>query len=143
MKKMRILGALLLISMMFVLIGCSAEANNKENVSTKTGEQLITSDDLNQIVLEKKSGYVYIGRPTCDECKEFKPILDKTIKDKHLVYYFNTDKNRDTELYDTLIALFSVESIPLLLEIEDGQEIQRLEYTTDENKINEFFGNEE
>jgi len=50
--------------------------------------------------------WIYIGRPTCEECKRFSPVLKEVFKEnnKH-IYYYNIDiarKENEQEMINML-----------------------------------------
>ncbi len=50
---------------------------------------------------DKTTGFVYVGRPTCEDCQAFQPILKKELKKKttrpQKMAYYNTDKASEKE----------------------------------------------
>lgn len=52
----------------------------------------INPKEVESVVTDKKDEIIYIGRPSCPDCKKFKPELEKVLKDKHKsIYYFNIE----------------------------------------------------
>ena len=89
---------------------------------------LIPIDDVtlkNMFNEENRSFFVYVGRPTCPFCNEYRPHLEETIKEKEdiTVYYFDTDDNRENPYFAEVITKLGIESVPFLIYIEDGKVI--------------------
>lgn len=55
---------------------------------------------------DKTTGFVYVGRPTCEDCQAFQPILKKELKKttRPKMAYYNTDKASEKSR-DDMIAL--------------------------------------
>lgn len=91
----------------------------------------INTDKFNDLVKSKGMNIIYIGRETCGECREVKPILEEVLKSKKLkVYYYDTKKAKKRE-YDKLklcIDNLKIETVPLILCYKDGKEVARFDY---------------
>lgn len=124
------------IVLIFFLLGCDTKKNTKQDnfveINTKTFESL----------LEKKEEHnVYIGRPTCPDCKKFKPILEKNIPKGKKVFYYNTDNRRNEKGFEDIIKKFNVNSVPVVLKIKDKKLLSKLEFTDKPEDINNFLEN--
>lgn len=86
----------------------------------------ITREELNKRISKNENIYVYIGRPTCPDCKEFEPELKDILNkmNKKLLYY-NTEvpASQKQEIRDYL-EKYNVKTIPCILYIEDGKTIK-------------------
>ncbi|WP_124065043.1 thioredoxin family protein [Clostridium sp. E02] len=77
--------------------------------------------ELSDIVQSSNSAYIYFGRPTCPDCSDFIPILEKELQlAKTNVYYFNTDRFNKEPEYENVIKTFQIIWIPALYETESG-----------------------
>ncbi|WP_195572509.1 thioredoxin family protein [Paenibacillus sp. 1001270B_150601_E10] len=90
----------------------------------------MSNQQLETFLTEKKSGFVYVGRPTCPVCQEFEPKLVKEVKaNKAEVHYFNTDEGRkeNEEKMVEMLNSLNISTVPALLYIRDGQEVERID----------------
>ena len=101
----------------------------------------IESQDVLDFLSEKKTGFMYIGRPTCPSCKVFAPILTKDVKaEGYTVYYYDTDvANSDKDLKTETLDALSVTGVPTFMYIKDGVEVERLSNTQSEEALREFI----
>lgn len=106
------------------------------SVLTSVGNQ-----DVLDFLSEKKTGFLYVGRPTCSVCQVFAPILTKVVEaENYEVFYYDTDAaNDDKELKSEVLAAISVTSVPTFMYIENGVEVERLDDTSSEEKLREFI----
>ena len=94
MKKFIFITCLLLI-----ISGCSHTTSTHTIVqdSSLSGIHDISYQELNKKMKEKDTFVLYIGRPDCQDCQEFSPIIEQYLQ-KHpgvYLYYFNTKAYRD------------------------------------------------
>ena len=82
-----------------MISGCSHAASTHVIEKDFSKEQIIEVDyeKIQQMIDNKDDFVLYIGRPDCNDCKEFEPYLKKYLKNNKGVYlyYFNTKKYRD------------------------------------------------
>lgn len=100
----------------------------------------ITKEELNEKISKNEKIYVYIGRPTCPDCKAFEPQLENILNkiNKKLLYY-NTEvpASQKQEIRDYL-ENYNVKSIPCILYIENGKTI-KLYDCQNTKEVNEFI----
>lgn len=116
----------LLLTFLLVLLGCNSVEVTKvdddiENdgirfskdypsVSVSNVYKYATLDNVIEII-EKGSGIIYLGFPTCPWCKEAVPVLNEAAKDRKIkeIFYYNFREIREnnTEGYQTLVSLLS------------------------------------
>ena len=103
----------------------------------------VTNEEVSTFLENDQSGFLYVGRPTCPVCREFKPMLEDASQiTGQIVYYYNTDEGRkqDEEKLGVLLDQLEIESVPALLYIENGEEADRLTPgTMDEESIADFL----
>lgn len=90
----------------------------------------MSNQQLETFLTEKKSGFIYVGRPTCPVCQEFEPKLVKEVKaNKAEVHYFNTDEGRkeNEEKMVEMLNSLNISTVPALLYFKDGQEVERID----------------
>ncbi len=81
----------------------------------------LTSQDVVDFFAQKKSGFIYVGRPTCPHCQAFAPVLTSVVKVNNLtVYYYNTDANNSNEKHDDALTLLNITGVPTFLYVKDG-----------------------
>ena len=70
----------------------------------RTGDEIVN-------ILEKGTGVVFLGFPSCPWCQSYAGYLSEVAKDKGLdkIYYYNIEKDRadNTELYQKLVSILS------------------------------------
>ena len=132
--KIRYISVIFLIVSIIMAIVLVANNRNKTIVSIGSDIEIsndnllidITRDDLNKKISDNENFFIYIGRPTCPDCKEFKPKLQEILKDvKKQMFYYNTEvpASQKQELREYL-QTFKIESIPCILYIKDGKAIK-------------------
>lgn len=116
----------LLLTFLLVLAGCNSVEITKVEDDIKTdgikfnseysgvGKDNIyeyaTYDNVIE-TLNKGTGIIYLGFPTCDLCKKIVPVLDEVAKkrnvDNILYYNFKDIRDNKTKEYQELVALIS------------------------------------
>lgn len=70
--------------------------------------------------------YVYFGRPTCIDCRNFeKYLLDVLSENNVEIFYFNTDYWRDKEGAQEIFSEFEIDTVPQLINIDSEGNIRR------------------
>lgn len=115
-----------------------------ESNSTEPDYSLLTSLDSQSVIdfiNNGKTGFIYVGRPTCPSCKQFAPILTQFVKEQGtLIYYYDTDvANEDKPLKTETINLIEVTSVPTFLYIENGVIVDRLGNTNSKSALEAFI----
>ena len=118
MKQRKVILSLLIFLFGMLLIACG-------NETIEPGLQEIGNEEFSEIVTsESLDGYfVYIGRPTCQYCRIFEPILQETLEDLEItMYYFQTAKARydDEQTMLALLAPLNIEGIPIIVYLVNG-----------------------
>jgi len=112
----------LLIIAMFILgsflVAC-------ENETSPLGLYEIGNEEFAEIVASNsESGYlVYIGRPTCQYCRQLEPILEEALHYlESSMYYFQTAKARymDEDKMLELLDPLGIDGIPIIIHLVDG-----------------------
>lgn len=102
----------------------------------------VDSQAVIDFIAEKKTGFLYAGRPTCPHCQVFAPILTGVVKEKGLtVFYYDTDAaNANAEKKKEALGVIGVTGVPSFMYIEDGVIVERLENVSSEAALLEFVG---
>lgn len=100
----------------------------------------INSQGVLDLLANKKSGFIYAGRPTCPHCQVFAPILTEVVAEKNwTVYYFNTDATQgETGRGDALDAL-EISVVPSFVYVKNGKVAARLQDTASRDALIEFI----
>ena len=128
-----------------ILIGSAVYfyANQKEkNFNPMTD---INSTQIQKLMDNSKTGYIYIGRPTCEECQDFLPKLKSIlIKKERKIFYYNTDDARKENQYKLVKELnnLDVKIVLTILYVKKGKISEKLEGSTDKSKIEKFLAHE-
>ncbi|MBC1501761.1 thioredoxin family protein [Listeria weihenstephanensis] len=87
----------------------------------------IGNSGMKAIFEDKKTGYVYIGRPTCPDCEPFQKKLVKALEaTDRQAFYYNTDKAREADKnYTAIIKRMGVRVVPTLIYYTRGLETDR------------------
>lgn len=94
----------------------------------------IKKSEVQELIADKETCWVYVGRPSCPDCVEFYPKLNEFLeKNKLSILYYNTEcraskKKLEREYYNSL----GVKSVPSIIRIEDG--VVKKVYNT-QNKV--------
>lgn len=95
----------------------------QENKFRQTGFNQIHLDDLEDLLIKKKTATVYIGGEESPACRDIFPELEMYLyrKQKSILSYSTTEDrdNNLTKLMEILDEL-GVNAVPAVLEIEDG-----------------------
>lgn len=137
MKKISLLP-LISIVMVSIFMVFLITSNNSSTLTDIDSDQL-----TNLLDEESELQYLYIGRPTCPICVEFQPILEEVIQEEEIdVYYYNTDVAREenSSILSEMMENLDVTSVPTLMAIENGTEVNRLVGESTKEEI-QFFLN--
>lgn len=99
-------------------------------------QKLISNLDM------KKDIWIYIGRPTCEECKKFAPVLEETFREKQQkIYYYNTDSERNTNEEDMLgvIDRLNVQIVPTVIHLKGGEVVKESIGYKDKKNLEKVF----
>ncbi len=116
----------LLLTFLIVLVGCKSPKITKVDDDIKTDSirfkneyDMVSKDNLYEYatylnvtdMLDKGTGIIYFGFPTCTLCKEVVPILDNAAKEKKvktiLYYNFKEIRKNNTAEYQKLAGILS------------------------------------
>ena len=124
MKRRQVILSLLMFLFSILLAACEADSPvlGLYEISNEEFSEIVTSENVN--------GYfVYIGRPTCQYCREIEPILQETLEDLEMtMYYFQTAKARydDEEKMLALLAPLNIDGIPIIVHLVNGRVVDYL-----------------
>ena len=84
------------------------------NQSESYGLVPINSTNWSNIISDNEKTFVYVGRESCEQCSAFKPMLETTIEDNKIkFYYFDTDVNEKVK--DEIIKRYNIIAVPSLV----------------------------
>lgn len=119
-NKTHILSFIILMVLLFLLTGC-----------TKQKKYMTGIDNLDFFNTHINT-YVYFGRPTCIDCKNFEPYLLDVLSENNIeVYYFNTDYWRDREGTQDIFSKYEIDSVPQIISIDSEGNISRYYFDED------------
>ncbi|SQC85168.1 copper amine oxidase-like protein [Clostridium perfringens] len=112
----------------------------KESLNDKEVYDSFTNKitDINQLINNELSGYIYFGRDTCPNCLKFNEFLKEEYiqKEDLLIYKFDTDYWRNDENFTTVLDNYKISSIPTLILINNDKSYETLEFNNNnENDI--------
>lgn len=74
----------------------------------------INSTNWSNIISDNEKTFVYVGRESCEQCSVFKPMLETTIEDNKIkFYYFDTDVNENVK--DEIIKRYNIIAVPSIV----------------------------
>ena len=84
------------------------------NQSESYGLVPINSTNWSNIISDNEKTFVYVGRESCEQCSTFKPMLETTIEDNKIkFYYFDTDVNEKVK--DEIIKRYNIIAVPSIV----------------------------
>lgn len=103
----------------------------------------INQRQIESIITAKKDATIYIGRPSCPDCKKFTPILEKNLEDNHKsIYYFDIESTgKEKYLIKEYLKSLGVSYIPIVVVIKNGKVIQLLKGEKDFIQIKKLIVN--
>ncbi|MBF2472730.1 thioredoxin family protein [Listeria welshimeri] len=148
MKKILLLIAI--ITAVLTLGACGEDKKELEEKVNQTEKEsatflnTISTKDFKQQMADKTTGFVYVGRPTCEDCQAFQPILKKELKERKLnqnMNYYNTDKASEKSR-DDMIALLKkmdIDSVPTMVYLKDGKVVSTYAATDEPEKLTHWM----
>lgn len=130
MKK--ILLTIALLGTVFLSFGCTKKNSNLVEISYS---------EFADKVKNRESFVVYVGSATCSHCSEFKPTLEKVIKENGLTVYY-LDRSKFTSAQDSAVKdKVQLQGTPTLCNIVEGnaQNDTNLVGTKDYDSTVEYF----
>ena len=117
MKQRRVILSLIMVLFGILLVACGSNSEpGLHEIGNEEFAELVASDN-------EAGHWVYIGRPTCQYCRELEPILEEALHDLGApMYYFQTAKARyaDEDKMLELLAPLNLEGIPIIVHLVDG-----------------------
>ncbi|MBC2185920.1 thioredoxin family protein [Listeria sp. FSL L7-0253] len=148
MKKILLLLAL--ITVVLTLGACGDNQKETEEKASQTEKEsstflnTISTKDFKQKMADKTTGFVYVGRPTCEDCQAFQPILKKELEKRQpnqKMAYYNTDKASEKSR-DDMIALLKemdIDSVPTMVYLKDGKVVSTYAATDEPEKLTKWM----
>jgi len=145
-KNKIILSSILLIIAIFIIIFVW-RSNHQKNNFLENSEFIVSirSDELREKLDNDERFFIYVGRPTCSDCRRVYPQLAKSVDDSQTyIYYYNTDRERPHELFEDLIATLDIDAVPAIIYVDKGQVISKVVEDEIKNKnfIDDFIANQ-
>ncbi|WP_099222243.1 DUF6568 family protein [Listeria costaricensis] len=116
------------------------DAASETKSAAKSFLTTISTADFKQKMADKETGFIYVGRPSCEDCQAFQPILQKELADrgyKDKLAYYNTDKasekNRDDMVQ--LLEGMSIDSVPTMVYLKNGKVVSTYSATDSQKKL--------
>ncbi|MBX4268548.1 thioredoxin domain-containing protein [Clostridium estertheticum] len=131
MIKKKVLKTCIIIIVMILGIGsfylARVHGNSKENNEIPTTSKVkilldINKESLAEKIENKESFLVYIGRPSCPDCRKFTPKLEKKLTDTNKqILYYNTEvhasKKQEMRVY---LNSLGIKSVPTIMGVSKG-----------------------
>lgn len=109
----------------------------------------ITYESFIQMMEEKKSFIVYIGRPTCSDCSNFEPMFIEAVKGFDLsqdILYLNVARiHENAEEWSIFKKRYNIQYTPTIAQIKNGVIENMIGWTPEQGldmkKINIYLNN--
>jgi len=105
-----------------------------------TFSEKIQSKNVDLLLNQDISGFIYFGRDTCVDCLSFNFVLKEVI-DKYdglVIHKFDTDDWRQHEEFHTILDLYGIDNVPTLLYISDEEKISKFSFVN--KTLEEIYG---
>ena len=135
MKDVRKIKVILMIILNLIVVGCQSTTKQDQiptNIPTEDNFSVMI-DDIDLLINDELSGFVYFGRDTCPNCLSFNGILNDIVKNSNdlIIHKYDTDKWRDHEAFQEILDKYGVSGIPSLIYINDNGTYEVFESTKD------------
>ncbi|MCU7208235.1 MULTISPECIES: thioredoxin family protein [Bacillota] len=80
-------------------------------------------DNIDTLLEDNLTGFVYFGRDTCSNCLNFNGLLGSLLLEYNqlIIYKFDTDVWRNHEKFNNILKKYNISEIPTLINIKkDG-----------------------
>ncbi|PFR94430.1 hypothetical protein COK43_02585 [Bacillus cereus] len=140
MKKINIKRIVPALFLVIIILGTIIYLWGQKN----TGKSFIevNNQELVQLLNSKEKFSLYIGRPTCPQCKELEPILKELLKESDReIYYYNVDDARSENEAEMkrLIKSLGVTVVPTIEYIENGNVADKIVGLQKKQEIKSFL----
>lgn len=141
-----ILFVVLIVSSSFFLV----DKVTPDKIPLKNTPRIIDiySDDALDILTNNNSEYPLIflfSRETCPSCVESYPVISKvfnTLPIEFSIFYYDTDKNRNTKTFKEIINMLNIETVPTIVIVRGNKilaKIDNLDILMDAEKLNQVI----
>lgn len=135
-KKSIIVLAITLIALFGAKFSYDYYQDNYSKMSDVSVEEITTIDEMNRVLEENETVYVYVGRPNCGDSDDFEEYFVSMMEDNNIdnLYYFNiksiTDEYSENKEYKEMLdEEFGVMYTPTLAKFENGELVLKSEWT--------------
>lgn len=92
------------------------EQRTEENVHPISYQQLLDKRD------DERFSLVYVGRPDCPDCQKYqKRLYNVAFAQRIPIYYYNTQKDRETASFNEILQTLSLTEVPALYIVGNDQ----------------------
>jgi hypothetical protein len=137
---------------LFLIVGCNKAAeetkkseHDAEVIDRVEGIQMITYEELSSKLNQSVDFLLYIGRPDCQDCQAFYPVLEQTLNDNpdYGIYYLDIKEFRDATrkddaseeeilFYENLQEKLQFDWVPTLQRWVNGEVVSSYQYLSRE-----------
>ncbi|WP_002144581.1 thioredoxin family protein [Bacillus cereus] len=140
MKKLNKKKFFLALFIVIIILGTVIYFFGQKNAEKSLVE--VSNQELVQLLKSKENFSLYIGRPTCPQCKELEPILKDLLKESDKeIYYYNVDDARTENEAEMkrLIKSLGVTVVPTIEYIENGNVVDKIVGLQKKQEIKNFL----
>lgn len=92
-------------------------------------QKSINPKELNALIKNDNNAVIYIGKNTCSDCLNLFSKIKKILQNQNIeTFYLDANKNRDEDLFKSVLQKLEVEMVPTILIIKNGVVEQKLEF---------------
>lgn len=124
---MRVLKFIRIFIVAFILLsGCSKTPTEEYYEHLNNSNVIeITDKELKELDISGQTFILFIGRPTCQYCRQFVPKLEKANKQfNRKIYYINSEKYLKSYLAE-FRSKYNIKFVPTLIHIQDNHLVSK------------------
>lgn len=95
----------------------------------------VSREQINEMFAAKSDFYLYVGRPTCPDCKAFYPELKEILsaQNQRICYYNTAVKASGKREMRAYVESLGIDEIPMILQVENGEITARYHGKSEKN----------
>lgn len=80
----------------------------------------VQTEDVNKMIDNNDSFFLYIGRITCQWCRRMVPVLNKIAENEHIeIYYLDSEETESNSLLSEFREKYEIETVPAILSFDE------------------------
>lgn len=136
---------MIFLLMILIVSSLSFYLLRKNSVQTTTTDVLISVNQkqFKEKISKKESFSIYIGRPSCPDCKKFVPKIEKELTsiNKKILYYNTQAPASEKKQIRNFLKKFGVIYVPTIIDFKEGK-VENIYNCTKEDQFYKFIKKE-